>query len=69
MIYFLKKRDSVKTLMKENEIMSVNQIFHSEIAKIMLRVDLSIIPARFIDIFDSQSRTVTMVTRCSSDFF
>ena len=27
MIYFLKKRESVKTLMKENEIMSVNQIF------------------------------------------
>ena len=67
--FFLKKRDSVKTLMKENEIMSVNQIFHSEIAKIMRRVDLNTIPTPFIDIFKNQRRTATMVTRCSSNLF
>ena len=69
MIYFLKKRESVKVLMKENKIMSVNQIFHSEIAKIMKRIDLTSIPVPFIDIFHNQIRTSTMVTRCSSNLF
>ena len=42
MVYFMKKRESVKSLMKENEMMSVNQIFHSEISKIMQRVTLTL---------------------------
>ena len=69
MIYFMKRRDSVKSLMKENGMLSVNQIFHLETAKIMQRVSLGAIPVPFIDIFRNQTRTATMVTRYSSNFF
>ena len=69
MIYFMSNRESVKPLMNENKILSVNQIFHLEIAKIMQRVTLKTIPVPFTDIFQNQLRTTTMVTRCSSNFF
>ena len=69
MIYFMKRRDSVKSLMSENKILSNNQIYHLEVAKIMQRVTLNSIPAPFIDIFKNQTRPSRMVTRCSSRYF
>ena len=51
MIFFLKPRDSVKTIMKDNGLLSVNQIHHLEVAKVMQRHALKSIPLPFTEIF------------------
>ena len=50
-------------------MLSVNQVFHLEIAKLMQKVTLGAIPIPFIDTFKSQMRTSAMVTRSSSNYF
>ena len=47
MIFFLKPRESVRSIMKENNLLSVNQIYQIEIAKLMHRVNLNSIPSPF----------------------
>ena len=69
LIFFKKQRDSVKSLMIENKILSINQIFHLEISKLMQRVALNFIPSPFTDIFQNQERTLSMTTRSSSSYF
>ena len=69
MIFYMNYCESVKPLMTENKILSVNQIHFTEVAKIMNRVMLGTIPVPFIDVFDNQIRTSTMVTRHASMYY
>ena len=62
-IFFLKPRDSVRTIMKENKLLSVNQIYHLEISKLMQKLTLKSLPSPFYDIFKSQTRTTGTFTR------
>ena len=65
-IFHLKPRDSVRALMKENKLLSVNQIYHLEIAKIMQKYTLKTIPIPFLKIFEGQIRTSRTRTRSAS---
>ena len=65
-IFHLKSRDSVRDLMKENKLLSVNQIYHLEVAKVMQKYSLKTIPAPFFDIFERQIRTSQTRTRSGS---
>jgi len=69
LVFFLKPRDSVRQLLKDNDIPSVHQIFNVEIAKMMQRVHIGIAPQSINDIFDRQKRTLNCVTRSSASFF
>ena len=63
MIFFLKPRDSVRSLMKENGLLSVNQIYHLEVAKLMQKLALKSIPSSFNYIFQGQTRSSRTSTR------
>ena len=67
-IFFLKPRDSVKTIMKDNGLLSVNQIHHLEVAKVMQRHALKSIPLPFTEIFKKLTRTSTTSTRSGTNF-
>ena len=54
--------------MKEHSILSVNQIFHLEISKLMHKIMLNIAPKALVSIFQNQTRAVNAQTR-SSNFF
>ena len=69
MIFFMNNRDSVKPLMAEQNMLSVNQIHFTEVAKIMEKVTLDFIPVPFINVFENQTRTSTMVTRNASTYY
>ena len=62
-IFFLKPRESVRPIMKEHNILSVNQIFHLEVSKIMQKHSLKSIPAPFLKIFQARTRTSSTSTR------
>ena len=64
--FHLKPRDSVRELMKEHKLLSVNQIYHLEVSKIMQKYSLKSIPAPFYDIFENQTRTSRTRTRSAS---
>ena len=66
-IFNLKPRDSVRALMKEHKLLSVNQIYHLEVAKIMQKYFLKSIPLPFLDIFDNQIRSARTRTRSASN--
>ena len=61
-ILFLKPRDSVRELMKENRLMSVNQIFTLESAKTMQGVILKKSPVPISAIFANRVRTTETQT-------
>jgi len=65
-IFHLKPRDSVRHLMKENKLLSMNQIYHLEVAKVMQKFSLKTIPTPFFDIFERQIRTSQTRTRSGS---
>ena len=69
MIFFMKRQESVKQLMIDNELLSVNQIFNVEISKLMQRVALDFIPSPFTDIFQNQERLSHITTRSSSNYY
>ena len=69
MIFFMGKRESVRELMVEQSILSVNQIYHAEIGKVMQRLALGTIPAPFVTMFNSQLRNSGMSTRSSSEYY
>ena len=62
-IYFLKPRESVRSVMKENNLLSVNQIYHLEVSKLMQKYTLKTIPSPFYNIFQRQIRTSSTSTR------
>ena len=62
-IFFLKPRESVRAIMKEHNILSVNQIFHLEVSKIMQKHALNSIPSPFLKIFQARIRTSSTSTR------
>ncbi len=66
LIFHLKPRDSVRSLMKENNLLSVNQIYHLEVAKLMQKYALKTIPSPFLSIFENQIRTLQRSTRSGS---
>ena len=49
--------------MKENNLLSVNQIYHIEISKLMQKYALKTIPSPFISIFKKLTRTSSTTTR------
>ena len=67
-IFHLKPRDSVREIMKNNKLLSVKQIYHFEISKFMQRLALKKIPAPFLSLFESQTRTTGVDTRTASCF-
>ena len=52
--------------MKENNLFSVNQIYHIEISKIMQKYALKSIPTPFYDIFHRQIRTSNTAARSAT---
>ena len=52
--------------MKENHLMSVNQIYHLEVSKIMQRVVLEVAPKPITLLFENQVRTHSTRTRSAS---
>ena len=65
-IFYLKPRDSVRDIMKEHKLLSVNQIYNVEISKLMQRLALGTIPAPFNVIFQDQIRTPCSSTRSAT---
>ena len=68
LIYFLNPRDSVENLMKDNNILSVNQMYTFEVAKNMQRLALKDVPNSFLSIFDPQFRIPNMSLRSTSNY-
>ena len=66
MIFFLKPRDSTQGVMKDNNILSVNQIYHFEMAKIIQRLALNGAPEAIQSIFEQHSRLVDVNLRSGS---
>ena len=62
-IFFLKPRESVRPIMKEHNILSVNQIYQVEVSKLMQKYVLKSIPSPFVKMFQTQTRTTTTSTR------
>ena len=69
MIFFLKSRDSVKNVMKENFLLSNNQICMCETSKVMQKVALQEAPLAISSVFQGQRRERGMNTRSSSNIF
>ena len=61
----MKPYESVRELLKEQNILSVNQIFNVEIAKIMQRLHLGEAPKSIFNIFTDQRRVLNVQTLCS----
>ena len=68
LIFYLKPKDSVRSIMKENNLMSVNQIYHLEVSKIMQRVVLEVAPKPITLLFENEVRTHSTRTRSASHF-
>ena len=56
-IFSIKYKDSVQQIMKDNNLLSVNQIYHVEIAKIMHKVALGSGPIAFRSLLQKQMKT------------
>ena len=60
--------ESVRELLKEQNILSVNQIFNVEIAKLMQRLHLGEAPNAISNIFTDQRRLLNVQTRSHTTF-
>ena len=67
-IFFLKRRDSVRAIMRENQLLGVNQIYHVEISKIMQKVALGIGPMAFQNLFLKQIKVSEIGSGTISNF-
>ena len=47
-IFFLKPRDSVRQIMKDNRLLSVNQIYHLKVSKLMQKFALKSISEKAV---------------------
>ena len=65
----MKRRDSVKHIIKENSLLSNNQIYNCEIAKLIQKVTLHEAPSSISLVFKEQRRIEGMTTRSFSDIF
>ena len=65
-IFFLKPRDSVRELMKEHKLLSVQQIFNVELAKVMQKQTLGTLPAALSSIFIEQTRLTQIQSRSAT---
>ena len=65
-IFYLKPRDSVREVMKENKLLSVNQIYNVELAKLMQKHALGTLPAPFTDIYRDQLRLSQIQSRSAT---
>ena len=65
-IFFKKPRDSVRELMKENELLSVHQIYNIELAKIMQKHILGFLPTPLTNIFEDQTRSTQIQSRSAT---
>ena len=63
LIFFLKPRESVRDIMKENNFHSVNQIYTIELAKVMQKHTLGCLPEPFSPIFKDQTRQTRINSR------
>ena len=54
--------------MKENKLMSVNQIYHLEVGKVMQRVVLEVAPKPITLLFENQIMNRSARTRSASHF-
>ena len=62
-------RQSVRQIMKDANLLSNNQIYHSEIAKLYHKLENGTIPECFSQLFENQTRASTIRTRSSPTFF
>ena len=63
LIFFLKPRESVRDIMKENKFHSVHQIYKIELAKVMHKHALGCLPEPFLSIFKDQTRQTHINSR------
>ena len=68
MIFFMKPWESVRELLKEQNIPSVNQVFNVEVAKIMQRLHLEEAPKAISNIFINQRSELHVQTRSHTTF-
>ena len=50
-IYYLDNRDSVSNLLKENNVLSINQVYDLEMAKLMYRASICVLPDSLQNVF------------------
>ena len=50
-IYYLDNKDSVSKLLKENEVLRMNQIYDLEVGKVMHRASTNVLPESLKDVF------------------
>ena len=67
-IFFLRRRDSVRAIMKEKKLLSVNQIYHVEISKIMQKIALGTGPTAFQNLFQNQIKVSEIGSGTISNF-
>ena len=67
LIYYLKPRDSVREIMKENKFLSVNQIYNIELAKIMQKNALGSLPTPLKLVFQGQTRQTQIQSRSATN--
>jgi len=61
-------RDSVREIMAENDILSLNQLFFKEIAMIQQKLENNCLPKHFDNLYEGLKRTTTMVTRSHAKY-
>ena len=69
LINSLHNRQSVREIMKDSNLLSINQIYHSEISKLYHKLENGTIPNCFTELFENQTRESTIRTRSRSTHF
>ena len=69
LIHSLPSRQSVRVVMKDNNLLSLNQIYHIEIAKLYHKLENGTIPECFKQLFENQNRATGVNTRSHSNYF
>ena len=67
-IFYLKPRDSVREIMKENNLLSVNQIFNLEVSKLMQKVALGTATPAFLTLFRNQKKKNEINSKSITNF-
>ena len=69
LINSLPDRQSVREIMKDSNLLSINQMYHSEISKLYHKLENGTIPDCFTQLFENQIRASNIRTRSSSTHF
>ena len=67
-IYYLDNRCNVTHLLKENKVLTANQVYNLEVAKSMFRANNNILPSPLQDVFYRNRRGNFPIRYSTSDF-